>query len=212
MVSSLMVKFPSELNNPYLETKRKYSCLSKTASAALRTKTHVGAWRQLHFSLYNPTTSQNPWPPTYTFLSFLSTKPIQSVSSSKFPRPSLCPARQCLHKVPASKISFPPLSEDFSQSSSQAWRSGASIRCHFSLAQLFLSHHTQLIIICVPSAAKVVFALISSKRHTIYSQLRDLSRAQSSTSAPNTLPRVSTPFCHPQLLHFLSPLLLFFLI
>lgn len=82
--------------------------------------------------------------------------------------------------------SFPPLSEDFSQSL-KACHSRSSISCQFSLTQLFLSRHTQLIIICVPSAPKVIFPLLSPQKdthtHRIYSQLRGLSRAQSSTSA-----------------------------
>lgn len=43
MVSSSSLT-PSELNNPYLETRAK-SCLSETASVAVRAKKHVGTIR-----------------------------------------------------------------------------------------------------------------------------------------------------------------------
>lgn len=97
MVSSSSLT-PSELNNPYLETRR-----------VLFIRTSQRCWKNQDTRRYrdSSTSACTPQPQAKTtgpqpnhFPSVLSNTPIHSVSLSKFPRPSLYPGLQCLPKVP----------------------------------------------------------------------------------------------------------------
>lgn len=100
----------------------------------------------------------------------------------------------------SSKISsFPPLSEDLSQSLSQVWHSSSSISCHFSLAKLFLPHHTQLIMIFVfPPPQKGEKPSLSSNRDT-----RSILSSETSP-APRVRPQPLTHIPPPSFLTVLS--------